>query len=336
MSQTGCGADGPSVAPGASDEQKFPYTNYFREVNVMAALQLMPDEIPWLTKVPDTPEPYDTVLFLGCNALKTPHIVQAALAISRTLTPRCVAIGGPANCCGILHHMNGDLQQADRIAESSTSKVASFRPTNVVTICPNCNYYFENVVSRQHEVPFEMMQFYEFVHPRVSQLAITRPYPKRVGLHRHVGSSHHQDRHGDVCAEILRAIPGLELVELPSFPDLGPLCTARAARNLSDARYAEVLDELFAAAAREACDVLATIYHSCQRELCGEEARGPVEVKSVITILAEALGFEFEDKLKRFKKIGNVDVVLEEVAPYVKAHRLSPQVARTVLASVIG
>ena len=315
----------------------FSYRDYFSQANVLAALQLMPAEIPWLTIVPADPEPRDTVLFLGCNALKTPHLILSVVDTLRAMGVDFVTLGGPANCCGIVHHLGEDFDVSEAMSDTSTAKIVRFQPNHVVTICPNCNYQYDNVVTKTADVPFEMVQFYEFLHERLSELPIKRRYEKRVGLHRHAGTSHHQDRHGDVCAEILKAIPGIEVVELPSFKELGAYCTASAMTDATPERYQEIMDEMFSAAADRNCDIVATIYHSCQRELCGEEHRVPsMEIKSVYTIIGEALGFDHEDKLKRYKQIGDIDKILDEAAPYIDAHELSPEAARKALASVIS
>ena len=320
-------------------DAKFSYKDYFGGINVIAALQLMPDEIPWLTIVPRDPEPKDTVLFLGCNALRTPHLILATVDVLKALEVDFVTLGGPANCCSIVHSLHGDTHMAEKVSETSTDKIARYKPNNVVTICPNCNYTYEHVVAKTQDPPFEMVQFYEFLHARIQDAPFKKPFEKRIGLHRHLGSSHHQDRHGDMCADILAAIPGVEVVELPSFEDLGALCTHRASTDMTEERYDEIMDALFAAAAAEKCDMMAVIYHSCQRELGGQEYRAtgaPVEVKSVYEIVAEAFGYHHEDKIKRFRKIGDVDAILADVAPNMEAHRISPEAARAALATLLG
>ena len=315
--------------------ESFSYKNYFASSDILAALQLMPDEIRWLTTVPAHPEQCDVVLFLGCNALKTPHLILSVTDILGAMGLDFATIGGPANCCGIVHHLGEKFDVADAVADAATAKVARFQPGNVVSICPNCNYHYDNVVSQTDELPFQMEQIYEFLHARLANLTSVQPVAKRVGLHRHAGTSHHQDRHGDMCADILRAIPGIELVELPVFEELGAYCAAKSMTLATAERYEEIMDELFSFAARE-CDVMATMYHSCQRELCGRFHRAPdLDVKNVCTILAEAMGFHHEDRFARYRRIGDIDRIMEDAAPYIAAHGLNSDAVRKALAAVI-
>jgi len=328
------GDDGRRDAEG---RRRFPYAAYFGEVNLAPQLLLAPEEISWLSKIPANPAPRETVLYLGCQALKTPHFCLEAMDVLTSLGTDFAAFGGSAVCCGSVHQFFGnDLDLAERVSQSTTAKIASFKARNVLTICPNCNYQYEKGAASEGDVPFRMRHFYDFLHERLADLRFVAPLKKKIGLHRHAGSSHHQDEHGQKCFEILSAIPGVTVVDLPAFDELGVICYGRAHRKLDDRRHAEIMDALFSAATAEGCDIVATIYHACQRELCQEERRGAFEVKSVVGLVAEALGHRHEDKLKRLKKLGDVDAAMKELAPNIAAHGIDPCVARTLLSSLLN
>lgn len=318
---------------GADD---FSYKSYFGGINLVTALQVMPDEVAWLTQVPRHPEPRDTVLYLGCNAMRTPHLVLAAIDVLKAMGEDLVTIGGPANCCGIVYNLHHELDLGDKVAGTSTDKIMRFQPKNVLTICPNCNYTYEHVTAKTRALPFEMVHFYEYLHANLARVPFKEPYGKRIGLHRHLGDSHHQDRHGRMCADILAAVPGIEVVDLPTYEELGALCTHRASMPVGDARYEEMMSGLFDGAAAAGCEIMGVVYHSCQRELAAQTHRAPVTVKSIYEIVAEALGFQHEDKLARFRAIGDVDAVLADVAPNIEAHRLDAAEARRVIAGIVG
>jgi heterodisulfide reductase subunit D len=317
----------------AEGRRKFPYARYFSDVNL--APQILLGDIPWLTKIPPKPERRETLLYLGCQALKTPHFCLEAMDVLTALGMDFVAFGGSAVCCGSVHqHFGRDLDLSERVGNATTSKIGGFQADNVLTICPNCTYQYEHGAASKAEVPFEMRHFYDFLHERIGSLQL-KPLRKKIGLHRHAGSSHHQDEHGQKAFEILSAIPGVTIVDLPAFEELGVLCYPRGFRKPDDKRHAEIMDALFGAAMREKVDVVATIYHACQRELCQEERRGGFEVKSVVGLVAEALGYSHEDTLKRLKKAGDVDAAMAELAPNIAAHRIDPAVARALLESLL-
>jgi heterodisulfide reductase subunit D len=84
--------------------------------------------------------------------------------------------------------------------------------------------------------------------------------------------------------------------------------------------------------ARDArADVLATLYHSCHREICQEEAHYPFAIVNYISLLGEAIGIEHPDVYKRYKLGADVEAVFAEVQPYIHANGLDPVRVREVL-----
>jgi heterodisulfide reductase subunit D len=84
--------------------------------------------------------------------------------------------------------------------------------------------------------------------------------------------------------------------------------------------------------AREArVDVLATIYHSCHREICEEERNYPFQIVNYISLLGEAMGLEEPDAYKRYKLLADPDAVYDEVEAYVTAHGLDADRVRGLL-----
>ena len=78
-------------------------------------------------------------------------------------------------------------------------------------------------------------------------------------------------------------------------------------------------------------DILATLYHSCQREICQEEAHYPFEIVNYTSLLGQAIGIEHPDVYKRYKLGAKPEAVFEEVQPYVAANNLDPVRVREVL-----
>jgi hypothetical protein len=85
---------------------------------------------------------------------------------------------------------------------------------------------------------------------------------KRVGLHEHPGVA----GVSEAGERILRAIPGLEFVDLEQ-PRVGYMCNTLPAPYKRDLHTS-----LLEAAAEARIDTLAGIYHACHRDLCAHEA----------------------------------------------------------------
>ena len=66
---------------GAQTERGF-YRNYFREIDVLHGLQSTPEERDWLLTTPKGDvKQSDIVLYLGCNVMRTTHLVRTVVDV---------------------------------------------------------------------------------------------------------------------------------------------------------------------------------------------------------------------------------------------------------------
>ena len=77
----------------------FDYGKYFGEIKLTHDLLTKKEERSWLLKPPRDGERHDVILYLGCNVLRTSHMVQTATAVFDRLGIDYVAAGGAAYCC---------------------------------------------------------------------------------------------------------------------------------------------------------------------------------------------------------------------------------------------
>jgi heterodisulfide reductase subunit D len=94
-------------------------------------------------------------------------------------------------------------------------------------------------------------------------------------------------------------------------------------------------EKLFSSAKAAGVDSVATIYHGCHRDLCGEELNHPVEVENFMSIIGQAMGFEYPDRTKTFKLYEDMDRVLDEAGDMLRAHGIDPDKARGQLQEVL-
>jgi hypothetical protein len=80
----------------------YDYRRHFGEITLTQDLTTLPDERTWRLAAPGRePARHQIVLYLGCNVLRTSHMIRTITAIFDRLGLDYVAVGGPTYCCGI-------------------------------------------------------------------------------------------------------------------------------------------------------------------------------------------------------------------------------------------
>ena len=244
--------------------------------------------------------PPDFVFYTGCNVLKTPHIALLALDIMDALGITYNVMGGPTHCCGIVQMRTGDVAASGRLAENTLDKLAHSKTGQVLSWCPSCQVQFAEttlptIEKMRGAKPFEMTPFTLFLRQRLDRLKplLRQRVPMRIALHRHPGIA------GVVEAaeDILRAVPGIELVDLHQ-PAVA--LQANSIRVLPAYRR-ELQENELAAAAAASVDALVAVYHSDHRELCAHERDWPFRIMNMYEIVGLSMGLHYDDNFKRLK-----------------------------------
>ena len=139
----------------------FDYGKYFGEIKLTHDLLSKKEERTWLLKPPRDGERHDVVLYLGCNVLRTSHLVETVAAVFDRLGLDYVAAGGPTYCCGIQHHRRGQEASGERYANHTIEMLQSMAPREVVMWCPSCIQFYDDVL--QADLPFPKRHTAEFL-----------------------------------------------------------------------------------------------------------------------------------------------------------------------------
>jgi heterodisulfide reductase subunit D len=309
-----------------------------RDVTYISGLQLDETLLARLGQKVDhhsePPEAPDFVFYTGCNVLKTPHIALLALDIMDTLGITYQVMGGPTHCCGIVQMRSGDVATSGRFAESTMDKLARSKSGQVISWCPSCHVQFTETTLPTIEKtrgarPFEMTPFMLFLRGQLDRL---RPHLRervemRVALHRHPGIR------GVVEAaeDILRAVPGIELVDLCQ-PAVGLM--SNYFRALPAYRRELQKNELDAAEMAQ-IDALVAVYHADHRELCAHERDYPFRVVNVLEVVGESIGLHHEDHFKRLKMLQDVDAIAADCSDLISRHGLDPETTRRAITAML-
>src|SRR5579859_4256695 len=153
-------AEGSRVS--TESEPTFNYADYFGQISVLGDLLLDGPERPWLTSMPPQPRPTDFVVWLGCNVLRTVHIVETLDDILEHIGVDYVMLGGPANCCGVQHARRGDSPTGRNLAWNTFEKFDAFNPRRLLVWCPSCDHRLVGMGSDLSELASERQQVTEF------------------------------------------------------------------------------------------------------------------------------------------------------------------------------
>jgi hypothetical protein len=244
-------------------------------------------------------------------------------------------MGGPSHCCSVVHFRTGDLEASGSFAESTLNKLASAKNGQVLSWCASCHVQFTEFNMPAHErmtgsKPFEMTPFMRFLRSRLDELKpmMRRRIDLRVALHRHPGVPGIME----AAEDILRAVPGIEIVDLHQ-PAVGLM--SNYLRALPDYKRKLQLDELEAARAAQV-DALVAVYHPDQRELCAHERDFPFRIVNLLEIVGDSMGLAQEDRFKRLKKLQDVELILSETRDLLAHHRVKEDAARQSIQAMIA
>jgi heterodisulfide reductase subunit D len=278
--------------------------------------------------------PPDFVFYTGCNVLKTPHIALLALDIMDALGVTYEVMGGPTHCCGIVQMRAGDVATSGRVAEGTLDKLAHSKTGQVLSWCPSCQVQFAEttlptIEKTRGAKPFEMTPFTLFMRNNLDRLRplLRERVAMRIALHRHPGI------HGVVEAaqEILRAVPGIEIVDLHQ-PAVG--LQANSIRVLPAYRRQLHEHELEAAAAA-GVDALVAVYHSDHRELCAHERDWPFRIMNMYEIVGASMGLHRDDRFKRLKMMQDANAILADCRDLVEQHGLDLEATRAAIKAML-
>jgi heterodisulfide reductase subunit D len=276
----------------------------------------------------------DFVFYTGCNVLKTPHIALLALDIMDALGVNYEVMGGPTHCCGIVQMRAGDVATSGRVAEGTLDKLSRSNSGQVLSWCPSCQVQFAEttlptIEKTRGAKPFEMTPFTLFIRKNLDRLRplLREPVPLRIALHRHPGIAGVVD----AAADILRSVPGIEIVDLQQ-PAVG--LQANSIRVLPAYRR-QLQEQELAAAAAAGIDALVAVYHSDHRELCAHERDWPFRIMNMYEIVGASMGLHRDDHYKRLKMMQDADTILADCRELVEAHGLDLEATRAAIVAML-
>ena len=258
-------------------------------VRLLASMQL-PSETLKKILAPAEKRTADVLFYTGCNVLRTPHIVLNVMDILDGMQLDFDVVGGAAHCCGVYQFQEADLPTYEKIGHRTFNRLGQSGASQILTWCPTCTKNFDELEKDVAAPSFGLDHISEFLAANLDELKtrfVEQPQgqPKRrVVIHEHQGIGATLDS----MRKLMRAVPNLELVELPQDSGFSYACGGQAAKFKD--REKAIHRGLAEAAVAAGADTIVTMYHSCHRALSGAEAIYPLRVVNFTDVIAEAMG----------------------------------------------
>jgi Fe-S oxidoreductase len=312
------------------------YAEVFGTMRVLGELLRDPGHRPWLTSVPKEAPHHKYVVWLGCNILRTVQLAETLDDILKYLQADFVTLGGPSNCCGIVHESRGDVAVGKNMLQQTMKKFDAFTPEQMLCWCPSCDNQLraeaQEVVT---DTAKQRISVTRFLATQVDRMAFLQPVPIKVALHAHHGFAEQEADVAD-ARSLLERIPGLTIVDMPNWHRLGRHCSDAAINDFGRDRYPGAMNDWTAEARHRGATHVATIYHSCHRNILlaqrGLDSGETLPVINYLTLLARTLGLsERQDMFAELSRTSDPAAMMARVEPNIRALDLKPDQAQRAL-----
>jgi len=319
----------PLVGPQLMGEAMagFDFRNFFGNIIPLADATKRGEGRFWEPSTNSPPRQSEYVLYLGCNVLRTVHLAETMVAVLEALGVDVLPIGGPAHCCGIVHHGQGEARTGGKMTAKAMGTFNRLSPKEVLVYCPSCHSHMDERIPEGFPLDVPYRHVSAFLAERAESIPWRGIQPMKVALHHHPHNAQ-QVLDAESVRTLLGAIPGLEVFDQPVGEDWGRHCTFNQIQALDGPPLEERVAGMLEDARANGCAAVATVYHSCYRELCGFEQKDGIQVLNYIDLVAKGMGLSApEATFKRLKLAGDPEAAFNELGPGASPKRLRVSVA---------
>lgn len=206
----------------------------------------------------------DVLYFAGCTAaIMLPSLARTGLKILQSTGQKITVLGEDEWCCGSVLLRTGQGNQVKKLADHNLEALQSTGAKLVVTSCTGCFKTISTDYPRLYgrNLPFEVMHITQYIKEQIDQggLKLTKPLQAKVTYHDPCHLGRHMGEY-DAPRSILKAIPGVELIEMENIRENAKCCGGGGGVKLA---YPNLAQSMGKARVEEAAATGATILASC-------------------------------------------------------------------------
>lgn len=253
---------------------------------------------------PKVKEQADVLYFAGCTAsYVNTDVAQATVELLDRSGVEFAYMGSDEACCGIPMKVAGKWDVFEEIYEHNVAEARKRGAKTIVTSCPACGlvwkeFYANLAAERGEAYEFEVKHYSELVADAIKdgRIEFGKQIEKRLTFH----DSCHMGRAQGIYEpprEMLRAIPGVELVEMEHNREDG-LCCGSVLTLIGETPVAPELGKMRLDEAVDIeADAVVALCPCCQVQLRDSAAKKEIGIPVVdlAHVAADALGVEIPD-----------------------------------------
>jgi len=242
-------------------------------------------------------EGMEILYFVGCYYSYDPRNMKVAKATAKILDKAGVAfgtLGTRENCCGESIRKAGEEEKFKTLARENIKAFIDHGVKRILVSSPHCYHTFVNDYA-EFMVNLEVVHITQYLGELIDQgrLELTGPIAKKVAYH----DPCYLGRHNGVFdqpRDVLKAVPGLDVVELPDSRENSLCCGGGGGRIWMHTDKEERFGNIRLAQAQEVgAEVLVTSCPFCISNF--EESRlalpdeDPLRIKDLVEVVLESL-----------------------------------------------
>ncbi|MEA3332928.1 MAG: (Fe-S)-binding protein [Pseudomonadota bacterium] len=242
-------------------------------------------------------EGMEILYFVGCYLSYDARLKKVAVATAGILNKAGVnfgILGAKESCCGESIRKAGDEDVFKRLATENIKTFIDAGVKKILVSSPHCYHTLKNEYS-EFMVNFEVIHINQYLAELIDdgRLELTGEYAKKVTYHDPCYLGRHNDIY-DEPREVLKKVPGLELVEMDESRENSLCCGGGGGRiwmeTLKSERFSDI--RVVQAQAVEA-EVLATSCPYCitnfEESRLSLEPEDDIEIKDITEIINDCL-----------------------------------------------
>ncbi len=206
-------------------------------------------------------------------------------------------LGTQENCCGESIRKTGDEECFNRLARENIKTFIDNGVKKILVSSPHCYHTFKNEYP-EFMVHFEVIHITQYLFEliRSGRLELTKGYDKKITYHDPCYLGRHNGIF-DEPREVLGAISGLELVEMPDSRKASLCCGGGGGRIWMETpkgeRFSDIRVEQASSAGAQvlvtACPYCITHFEDSRLALEDSKEGGGLKVKDITEIIQEAI-----------------------------------------------